>query len=336
MKLHWTHRLALLALLLPSSVAAQQGEIVPDALPAAPAAASDEGWTPKLSLGATGSYVNNSAVVGQDEGTTVQVGLVLDGSAVLKSGQSEWQNGLKVEHSQTRTPLLERFVKSADSLEFKSLYLYRLQSMPWLGPYARLKVNTALFSGYLVKPDATVVRRTDGDGKVTDTTVAAQEEFSVTDPFEPLVLTESAGAFAEPVKGDLLTFTAKLGAGGQHIFAAGGYAVTDDDTTPELEMTEILTSHSAGGELELELKGALASNLTWGAVANFFYPFLTTSDVDLSGLDLLHSDLGANLSVKLAQWLSLDYVLKAKKLPFVVQEWQVQNSLLLTAGFNLL
>lgn len=346
-----THHLAaasVLALplsLLPAPLLAQQAEIAPEEVekqvkaetPADPAAASAEGWKVDLTLGTTGSLLRSSDVVGQDDGTTLQLGLLLGGAASLIAGQSEWHNTLRIEHSQTRTPLIDKFVKSADSMEIKSLYLYRLQSPSWLGPYVRARLNTSLFPGYAVDPDPTTVKRTYTDGHVTTEDYAKTANIEATSAFEPLLIVESAGAFAEPVKSEPFTLNAKLGAGAQHVLVRDGFALTDDGDTPELEMTQLQDSHSAGAELEIELVGKLATNVTWGALANFFYPLLTSADTGgLEGLELLHTDLGANLSVKLAKWLSLDYVLKARKLPFVLDVWQVQHQLLLTAGFNLL
>jgi hypothetical protein len=58
-------------------------------------------------------------------------------------------------------------------------------------------------------------------------------------------------------------------------------------------------------------------------------------DTELEGMGLLHTDLGANASLKIQEWLSLDYVLKIRRLPLLVDDWQVQNALLLTAGYSL-
>jgi hypothetical protein len=40
--------------------------------------------------------------------------------------------------------------------------------------------------------------------------------------------------------------------------------------------------------------------------------------------------------VRLTKWASLDYVVSAKKIPLVLDAWQVQNGLLLTVGFDLI
>jgi hypothetical protein len=40
------------------------------------------------------------------------------------------------------------------------------------------------------------------------------------------------------------------------------------------------------------------------------------------------------LSFKLVEWASLDYILKTLRQPQLVQDWQVQNMLLLTFGYS--
>ena len=63
---------------------------------------------------------------------------------------------------------------------------------------------------------------------------------------------------------------------------------------------------------------------------------MATAQSDLDGIDLLNTELTAKISVKLAKWLSLDYVLSAKRVPLNLDDWQVQNSVLATAGFDIL
>ena len=41
-------------------------------------------------------------------------------------------------------------------------------------------------------------------------------------------------------------------------------------------------------------------------------------------------------AVKLVKWACLDYVVNVKRLPMILDQWQVQHSVLLTAGFDLL
>jgi hypothetical protein len=292
-----------------------------------------EGWTYGLNLGANFSFNHNRKVVGSIDGTTMQIGGILKGHANLLRGTHEWNSSLVVEHGQTKTPQLDNFVKSTDNLELRSLYTWRVT--PWFGPFARMRFQTQILPGYDVRADSVTIIRKEVDGTSTTETVAPQAQINLTSAFEPMLLTESAGALATAVNVPEARVDFKLGLGGQHIFTRNGFALTDDADTPEIEYTRLQTSNSMGGEFEVEGNGQIAENIGWKFLTSLFYPFVTSFETDLKGADLLHVELNAGLSVKLAEWLSFDYVLSAKYLPFIVNEWQVQNLGLLTAGFNL-
>ncbi|MEY3012527.1 MAG: hypothetical protein RIT45_1262 [Pseudomonadota bacterium] len=296
-----------------------------------------DGWTKKLGLGANGSATSSSSVVGAVDGTTYQIGVLLDGEFNLVSGRHDWQNSLKVQHAQTRTPAVAAWLKSADNFELQSTWLYRLEAIDWVGPFARARLQTQLWRGETVRAGETIVERTPAGGTATSTTVAAETSIDLTSAFEPVIVAETAGFFANPFEGKSLTLHAKLGAGGQHIFSQGGYAMTAfDDATNTLKLAEIETTHQVGGELELEAKGEVNANVKWMARTRLFYPFVTKSEQALTGVDAMTTELQGGLSVKLAKWASLDYVVNVKRIPLVVDVWQVQHGLLLTTGFNLL
>ena len=328
-----------LCLLFPASTFAQDmpdPDITPEAaeqaLKQGAKDGSKDGWRFELNLGANASLNHSSKVVGATDGLTMQIGVLFGFAAHMVSGRHEWSNHITAEHGQTKTPLIDSFIKSTDNLELKSLYVFRV--VDWFGPFGRVKMNTQVLPGYDIRAEAINLSISNADGTTQLRQVEAQKEIGLTSAFEPFVLVESVGALATPINTDPFRFDAKLGIGGQHIFTSEGYAIVDDADTPELELKQLETSHAMGGEFELEMGGKISSIVTWSAIASFFYPFVTSGDQGLSGVELLHSDLGATLSVKLSSWLSLDYNLSAKRLPLVVDEWQIQNLLLLTAGFN--
>jgi hypothetical protein len=50
-------------------------------------------------------------------------------------------------------------------------------------------------------------------------------------------------------------------------------------------------------------------------------------------VDLTNMEFGAKLSFKVLEWLSIDYVFRALKQPQLLDEFQIQNNLLLTASY---
>jgi hypothetical protein len=295
-------------------------------------AAKEDGWQLRLMVGATGSYNHSRKVVGSVDGAMIQLGLLLDGGADLVHGQHIWENALAIKQTQTRTPQIEPFIKSADELTLKTTYIYHLPSIDWLGPFVRGSLSTQLLRGYDVRAGPVTLIRNLRNGTQISKAVPSQIRFALTKPFEPLLLKESAGCVAKPWADKSLTLKAKVGAGLQHVIVGKGFALAED-RNEEIEYNQLVDSTEAGGLIDLDANGALADNITWTANAGCFYPFAGS---ELSGSKASSVELGAKLSVKLATYLSFDYVFSAKWLPQILQEWQIQNGVTMTLSYDVI
>lgn len=345
--------LTALLCLIPASALAQIGDVgltdlgkkVLEKKPPEVAAALAEGakaepvdpWTFGLNVGLSGAVSDSRDVVGQIDGNTKNAGLVLDGSAVWRSGQHEIENLLKVQHSQTSAPPTDIFVKSTDQIDLSTTYLYYLKTIHWMGPYTRAKLSTNLLTSNLVFGEEIDVQR--GDDPVQ--TVPSATKIRVNGPFEPFRLTQSVGWFAKPIRSKPITLETKLGLAAQEIFVRDGYVAAGAPAKPEgaprkvLVLAPLAGSVIPGAELEVAAAGAVTENLSYGVRVNTFQPFAGADD-DKDGLQ---TDLEAKLSVKLSKWASLDYVLKAKKIPLIQGndgKFQLSNAFMVTAGFNVL
>lgn len=319
-----------------SSTQAQDTVIADDLVAAAKTQKeSTDGWQKSLSVAFTGSYNRSDNVVGSTDGATMQLGLALDGGATLVSNSYEWENSLKLQHTQSRTPVIEQFVKSLDNLSIQSTYLHHMSSPDWLGPFARFTLSASVLDGYEVRADDTTVRYVPLEGAEEIVAVAAEDRIELTSGFEPMILNQTLGIYANPVTEENFTLDGKAGLGLQQIVVSGGYAILDDGSTPELELKELEGANEVGAEFELAMSGQPEENLKWTALAHFFYPFASSSDTEFSGLDVMNTNLQGALSLKLGTKASLDYVLNIKRVPLVLDDWQIQNGLMLTAGFDL-
>jgi len=177
----------------------------------------------------------------------------------------------------------------------------------------------------------------DKEGNILDDTekLLANEQFDLTDSFSPTTLRESIGIFARPVQKRIIEFQARLGAGAWEVFVRDGLTV-DKEEDGVLTVKEMQDSIQAGGELELTAKGVITDGVNYGTKAGFMYPFYHNADTPLEGTDLLNMEFEATVGVKLTTWASLDYALKAYKYPLIVDDWQMSNSLLLTATASIL
>ncbi|MCA9546629.1 MAG: hypothetical protein KC613_19625 [Myxococcales bacterium] len=306
-----------------------------------------DGWDIGAELGATFSFSNSNRVVGQPDGSTIQLGVLFGANADLRAGQHEWQNSLTFNNTWSQSPQIDSFLKTVDNLELRTAYLYSLKSVPWLGPYARARLQTQVFNGWQVYGENRTFRVDGGDPQ----TLVAGDELDLTSAFEPLNLRQSAGAFARPWDSKTFSATFSLGVGAQEIFTSGGQVITKEDGTFDdgngntlanvVEVVSLNDSVQAGGELDVQLKGQTNKMFTWTFSANFLQPFYTDTDKDptgkvLEGTELMNIEIMGKASVKLAEWASIDYVLTAKKIPLVLNDWQIQNGLLFSTSFKLL
>jgi hypothetical protein len=163
----------------------------------------------------------------------------------------------------------------------------------------------------------------------------------LTAPFEPLNMRQSFGLFAEPLEATALTLSAKLGIGAQEILTReGDVLVTTFDEDGRVAVLRRLEGAvvQVGAEAQVDVKGELIEDevLTYYASANVFYPPFSTSDIDRDFAESLNLRLKAGASLKLTKALSVDYVLTVLRIPATTEDFQIQNGLLISAGFDVL
>ncbi|PKN55085.1 MAG: hypothetical protein CVU56_23150 [Deltaproteobacteria bacterium HGW-Deltaproteobacteria-14] len=290
-----------------------------------------EGWDPALTLSASVALSSNSNVVGQPDGASWTFGLNLLGRLDYLSGMHDWRNTLKIQEVVTRTPVLDAWVKTADQLFIESVYYLKLRDD--LGPFASLKLETPLFRGYdLRQTPVTYIDKADGTTIATDV-----DRLRMTEALQPLALKESLGVFYRPIETKAIEVDIRAGFGAQEIFAEGGRVLADDSATPEIEISRLTDFVQAGAVIGVEGKGTLeGGRIVYSAHAEVMFPLINDDPTNRSVLDLTNFDLGAKISFKLFEWASLDYEIKAFRLPALVEEWQVQNNLLLSFSYSLI
>ena len=317
---------------------AQMPDYVPDKIDTT-ADKSAPGWHQMLKASATGAFSHASKVVGTDDGSTWNLGLMVNGGIDYRSKSGHiWENLLNYQLAYSKTPLFEEFYKSLDNLDFSSTYMYELPSVPWLGPFASFRALTSLLPGYILRPVDTGLVIQDKKGDVisaADDKVPANTSYDLTKSFAPTTLRESIGMFARPVQKKSIEFQTRLGVGAWEVFVRDGLGIASE-ADGILTLKEMQDSVQVGGELELTAKGVITDGVNYGAKAGFMLPFYHNAETDLEGTELLNMEFEASLGIKLTTWASLDYALKAYKYPLILDDWQVSNSLLLTATASIL
>lgn len=320
-----------------SQAAAQEAatEILPEALETTEAVEVMP-WRYRLNLGAGLNFAASNNVVGASDGATWTISLNVDAGAYYIRGSHEWRNSLLISEAFTRTPTIDEFLKSADALNLESLYLYHLPNAPWFGPFGRFTLETSIFAGRDVRSEPTTYLVTREDGTV-DTVVATANSIHLTSPFQPLSLSESIGVFLEPVAETEISYELMVGLGARQTFAGGGLAVSDDDTTGEIEVATLEDSTQVGAAAITKLYGELEEGrVSYQLGGEVLIPFINDlpEDDDRGAIDLTLIRAYLGLSFRLVEWASLDYRFDARREPLVVEEWQTQHNLLLTFTYS--
>ena len=331
-------RSVLLAILCLGGVAYGQAQIVPAEAPKpADEKTIVKGWNPFLAFTGTFNLVSNSNVIGQNDGTSTVIGAGLLGGADYIDGPHFLQLSLSATESFSRTPVVHRFIKSTDAAKLEGVYNYFLSKEA--GLYGRLSLATSFFESDDIRAAPTTWVDATGATPVTLATNSIEQKLA--DPFEPLTLSESAGAFYDPIKKDWLALSLRLGVGGRSTFADGVYVNHDDAATmTQIELLELSTVHQLGIEGFAGAIGKLEKGkFNYKAGLAVLLPFVNNDAADRSATKLTRIAFEATLTYTMAAWLSVVYstqVIRDPQLfPADKDEVQVQNTLLATFQFNL-
>ena len=291
-----------------------------------------DGWKPGLAIGATVNLNDARSVVGQQEGTTVSLGGVLDGVVDYNSGKHEWRNVLAIMAGTARTPTIDEFVKTSDKLTFETTYLLHVYES--FGPFTRFGLDTSMFPSNDVRASAVDYEVAMLDGTTDEFT---GRRLRLTDAFQPLTLKESLGVFWQPVRMTRVQLETRAGIGAQETLIEGGLTIDDDDSTDTVELKELDDTFAVGGELLFNVWGFFDEDkrASYSLGIGVLFPFVTSSlaDGDERGLGELTTVEGSlALNAKLFDWASLGYRLDVDRNPLLLDEFQVTNNLLLTIG----
>jgi hypothetical protein len=293
---------------------------------------------------------------------TLNFGYIINAGVDFLSNDKnhEWVNALLMQLGYSSTPVVDALIKSSDTIDLKSTYLYHIPAVHWFGPFVAFRLTAPMLSGYDVRADDSNVLRLDHDeeqlfdnstdpprlidenGATIDAshpdvkTIRSGNRIELTEAFAPLTLRESVGLFALPVNKPLFKLDIRLGFGAWETFVRGGYTLDDNEDTGDiLELRQMQDSNQIGPELGALISGKWKTIILYSLSALLMQPVYQSADTELEGFELLNVEFDAMLGVKIFEWASLDYTLKAYKQPLIVDDWQIQNTLMFTVNFTI-
>ena len=322
--------------LFTAGTAFAQAQIVPSDTVKGVEKADLDGWVPFLSLTSTLALVSNDSVVGQVDGFSTLFGLGVTGGADYTHDNQVLRTTLTLNESFARTPVVDQFVKTNDLIKLEGLYSYFATKD--FGAFGRLSLSTALFKSEDVRGVATTWVEKQADGTLVPLVMNGFRQ-RVAGAFSPFTIAESAGGFFEPLRGDALSLSVRVGVGGRHTFADGVLANADDKATPEIEMIQLSDVHQLGLEGFAGAVGKLnGGKANYKAGLSILFPFVNNDKDDRSTGALTRIGFEGALTFNVYAWMSLVYSLNITRDPQLFSRGQeqlaVQNTLLLTFQFS--
>jgi len=244
----------LIALVLPAAALAEAGpKVIPEASELVKEG-TQPGWNPVLRASANLALGNNDNVPGNQDGLSLQFGYLINaGFGFLNdTREHEWVTTLFWQLGYARTPAVDVLLKSVDTIDFKTSYLYHIPQVPWLGVFGAFRLSAPMLPSYDARGAATDVIRLkvgetqqfDAAGNLVDETGAvinanhprvqhydSGKKIALTGAFAPLILRESAGLFAVPIDKSWMRIDMRLGFGAWETFVRHGFTVQDNAAT---------------------------------------------------------------------------------------------------------
>ncbi|MDA9951442.1 hypothetical protein N9D31_02590 [Oligoflexaceae bacterium] len=278
------------------------------------------------------NLLENKNVVGQDDGKTTIYTLNLNYSRLILGHLTEWDTVVSLEEAFSRTPAIDRMIKTTDSLNVTSIYKKFFEGMTWLGAFARVEAKTPLMDGYN-EQSGDVVYRVARKDSVEDIT---SDRLKLNDGFKPLTTKESLGLIAKAMNTKAATLEFRSGLGAKQISGAGQLLIEDDDTTAEIEARELQNVSMVGFAAGFELTGAV-SGFDYKLMAEALYPmsYSPKTDNDPEPSELISTEASLELSYNLNNWMSANYKIASTKDPLLTEKAQVTQNFLLALTYTM-
>jgi hypothetical protein len=267
---------------------------------------------------------------GQDDGTKAAAGFAIAGKLALSRGNHTFDahGGLEAAIGKARGK--NDVAKARDGLTVDGVWAWRVVS--WFGTYGSASLEAAPLGSSLdhATPVAHSILRPTGE---RDRVVA--RSLVLTDPGAPLRLRQELGLVLLPVDVAPARVAIHSGAAARQTVADDQLAVSDDPTTPVIELEELDGAARAGIGGGFEIDGVVSTaRIHYRVRADLMTPlaYPARPSNERGALNFTDVDLRADISFRLVSWASLDYAFQALREPLVLNDYRVRSSLVVSIG----
>lgn len=290
----------------------------------------DRPWRQTLVVGADGSFVHTNNVVGLTNQLVFSGNLFVDHTINYTKKGHHFTTLLQVEEGatwirpQNATPL--PLIKTRDRLLGDALYTWFAREH-W-GPYLRAGAETRAFPTNVLATEDTVYAVERADGTVELNARSANETFKTANAWAPTTVREGGGLNYRALNNRWITFNFRLGLGLRQNLFQGAYLLDDDRSTDTIEYSEVESFYQAGAEGTIVFTARLPG---WAVYS---------TDLELfAGFDAITRpsfEWRNTVTLRLTKFLSVNYFANLDYLPLVVDNLQLEHSVVLRASWTIL
>jgi hypothetical protein len=290
----------------------------------------DRRWVQTLVVGADGSLVQSSNLVGVQNQTVLSGNVFIDHQIGYHNNDHHFTALIQAEQGATSirpqgsNPL--PVLKTRDRLRGDLLYNYFVREN--FGPYVRVGAESRMFRTAVLSTQDTTYRIDRLDGSTDVTALAANETLRIADAWAPTIIREGAGLNYRAVNSRWVTFNLRVGAGLRQNLFRNAFLLDDDRNTDAIEYTEVASFFQEGVEATIVLTARLPG---WAVYATDLELFSDVQTFTRPSLEWRNT-----VTVRLTRLMSLNYFANVNFLPQVVDNVQFEHSVVLRATWTIL
>lgn len=287
-------------------------------------------WAQTLVVGLDGSFVQSNNRVGVTNQTVFAGNVFIDHQLGYHKDDHHFTALLQGEAGATsirpqgasRLPV----IKSRDSLRGDLLYNWFAREN--FGPYARVGAESRMFATNVLATEDSVFDLLRLDNTVETVAVDTNDTLAVARAWEPSIFRQGAGLNYRAINGRWVTFNLRLGLGMRQNLYGSSFVLDDDGATDAIEYREVGDFFQEGVEATVVVTARLPG---WAVYATDIEMFSDFQTFDRPSLEWRNT-----VTLRLNRIMSLNYFANVDYLPQVVDNVQLEHSVVLRASWTLL
>ena len=289
----------------------------------------EEPWSYTFNSGASLNWGFADKSSGLNDGHSISFLGKLSFLPVYKEEKITWENEFSLSEGFSKDPSSSFFSKSSDELKMASEFRYEFWEKQRIGFYSKTSGNTSILPGVLnFDKSSTLVI----DGETSEEKIS---EIQMTSPFGMIQLTEILGGYWKFFKEENFELDFVLEALVAKQSFLDNQKIIEEQTTDLVKTKTLESFYQLGSGVLIHGKGSFyKEKIGYNLSAEFVSPWWQSKKSDKSFLNSMIINFSTQINFKLYESLKLSWELQAKKIPEILEEFQISHNLMFNFSYT--